>query len=247
MSFEGTSFAPEIGLGGNGLVQHGSDRNLIVEFYTDAEHQAYESQLAGHAIYKDVDMIRIRTPGINGNTFERKVKLKGDVSSPGDPDRFPAQWRAFKEQQEQRPDGFPIEQWPVLSKSMVLNLKAQGIHVLEQIAGLPDVNLGILGMEGRRLRDLAKAFMEQGKNQGALSAALAERDRFREDLEALKLAVASLKDGDTAKLAADLAETRQKLAAVNAENEVLRQAAPPAQEKKKRGRPAKPKDQTNGN
>jgi len=238
--FEATNFASEkvIKTGENSyFVQHGTDRNLIVEFYTDAAYHEFESTQKGHAVYKDVDMIRIRTPGLNGNTIERKVKLVSDGSSPSDPDRFPAQWRAYQQQQEQKPDGFPIEQWPVLKKSHVLNLKAQGIHVLEQVIALPDGSLGILGLDGRRLRDMAKSYLDTSKNQAQLSVALAERDQMRADLQALKETVASLKDADTAKLATELAAARQEI-------EKLK-AAPAQAPKKKRGRPSlKDKEQT---
>lgn len=233
MSAEGTSFAGEtvIKTGENKyFVQHGTDKNLLIEFYTDAELQAFESERVGHSVYKDVEMIRIRTPGINGNTIERKVKMVSDGSSPSDIQRFPNQWQAFKNSQAQRPDGFPIEQWPVLTKSQVLTLKAQNIHVLEQIVGLPDTNLQLLGMEGRKMRDMAKSYLERDKSQELLAAATAERDSLRNDLESLRASVETLKGADGATAAQELAAARKEI-------EALKAAAASTPAKPKRGRP----------
>jgi hypothetical protein len=249
MSGDGTSFAAatDIRSVGNNVfsVSHGTDRNLIVEFYTDAEYQEFASTQSGSAIYKDVDMIRIKTPGMNGNTIERKVKLVDDQASPADPNRFPNQWRAFKLQQEQRPDGTPIEQWAALKKSHVLTLKAQGVFVIEQIAALPDTSLGILGLEGRRLREMAKSYLDKDAQQAALSMALSDREKFRADLEALREQVSAMRGTDVAQQAQEMATMRQQIvtlqtegAALKSENEALKAAAASIPTKPKRGRPS---------
>lgn len=215
MSFEGAASFVEpkiVQTGQNAYhVQHGTDRNLIVEFYTEAVHQEHASEQAGHPVFKDIDFIRIRTPGLNGNTIERPVRMKGEAGAPSDPERFPNQWQAFRNQREQLPDGFPLEQWPAITKAMVLNLKAQGIHVVEQIRDIPDTNIDVLGMGGRKLRDLAKAYLDQASAQSTLASALAERDQFRQELEGIKQLVAELKGTDAAGLAAELAEARREI------------------------------------
>ena len=174
------------------MVAQGDDRKLFVEFFLEPVYQEFESTKQGRPIYKDVEFVRIRTPGVTGSTVERAVKMDSDGVTPSDPERFPRQWQQFKNKQEQVQDGTRIEEWPPLKKSQVLELKAQGVHTVEHIAGLSDNNLGVLGLEARRLRDLARAFLDKAKEGAVLSRVIAERDALKADVEALKAQFAEL-------------------------------------------------------
>jgi len=178
------------------FVSHGDDRSLHVEFYMEAVHQAFESEKAGMPKYKDIPFIRIRTPGVTGNTIERPVKMQSDGVAPSDPQRFPRQWDAFQNQREQAHDGLPVEQWAVLTKSQVLELKASRLFTVEQVAGLPDSSLNLLGLNGRRLRDMAKALLDQGEKNAAVSAITAENERLKADVEMMKHQIAELSQSE---------------------------------------------------
>ena len=130
---------------GNQLhVTHGEDKDLYVEFDMDAIHQPYESEQKGHPIYKDVPHITIMFPGDRTKSVRRPAKLKGDASTPSDPERFPRQWAAFQNQTEQAADGQPLEHWPMVNKSDVRMLKDMGIRTVEALAALSDANLTFL-------------------------------------------------------------------------------------------------------
>jgi hypothetical protein len=174
------------------MVPQGDDRKLFAEFYLESVYQEFESKKQGRPVFKDVAFIRIRTPGVNGSTVERPVRTEFDGTAPPDPDRFPRQWKAFENKQEQVQDGTRIEEWPPLRKSQVMELKAQGVHTVEHIAGMTDNNLGVLGLDGRRLRDMAKAYLEKSAEGATVSKLSAENQDLRSEVEALKAQFAEL-------------------------------------------------------
>jgi len=192
--YEGPSFAAAGQQQGGDyfMVPQGDDRKLFVEFYLESVHQDFESKKHGRPVFKDVEFIRIRTPGVTGSTVEREVRMESDGIAPSDPERFPRQWQAFKNKQEQVQDGTRIEEWPPLRKSQVLELKAQGVHTVEHIAGLSDNNLGVLGLDARRLRDMAKSYLDKAQAGATVSALTAENQQLKADIEALKAQFAEL-------------------------------------------------------
>lgn len=178
--------------GENYFVSHGDDKSLWVEFYSEPVFLEFQSQKQGRPMYEDHDFVRIRTPGLGGNTVERRVRMEGDANVPSDPDRFPKQWQAYQNKQVQVQHGTPIEQWPPLRKGQVLELKAVGVHTVEQIAAISDTNLGVLGLDGRRLREMAKTYLDEAEKGAALSASLAREESLKADIEALKAQFAEL-------------------------------------------------------
>jgi hypothetical protein len=175
------------------MAQYGDDKGLWVEFFTEAVSQPFESEKAGRPIYKEEVFIHILTPGAKTD-IKRRVRLTQEEASgaPTDPERFPRQWVAFQAKGEQISDGTPIEQWPPIGKAQALEFKAVKIHTVEQLAAIPDNALHNFGMNGRRLRDLAKAFIDKAGEGAALSSALATIETQRLDIEALKTQFAEL-------------------------------------------------------
>ena len=160
---------------------------------------------AGRPLYKERVFIKIERPGAKSNLVKEvpmrlddegkfvldrsglPQALPGDGSYPTFPERFPRQWEQFLNKQEQTGDGTPLEQWPPLTKSQVLELKGAKIFSVEQLGSLPDSYLQNLGMmDARRLRDNAKAFMENASGGAALTQALSTIEQQRIDIEALK-------------------------------------------------------------
>ncbi|RQS22413.1 chromosome partitioning protein ParA [Burkholderia sp. Bp8995] len=170
---------------GNQLhVSHGDDSGLLVEFTLEPVHQEAESERQGRPIYKDVPHIRIHFPGDRTKQIFRPVKMQDDVQGPSDPRRFSRQWEAFVEQRAQVSEGTPLEQWPPLSRSEVLSMKAMHIHTVEQLAAIADHNLSWLG--ARELRDKAAAWLQNADGGKEVIRLMAENDQLRADLEAQK-------------------------------------------------------------
>lgn len=166
---ESPSFAPaQHHLSGNqtfGAASHGDDKGLFVEFVTKAVHQPFLSEKEGRPIYKDVHYVTIDFPGDKTKRVDRPVKLESDNSGPSDPERFPRQWHLFQNQLDQTDDGMPITEWPPLTKSQALELKAMKIHTVEKLAELPDSACTWMG--SRELRAKAQTWLETANGHSA--------------------------------------------------------------------------------
>ncbi len=173
-------------------VSHGEDRGLHVEFVMEAVEQTFESQQKGRPIYKDEAFIIIRPPG--GKTEnKRKVRLEQYGDAPPDTVRWPQQWAQFQAKQEQTQSGTPLEQYPPLSKSQVMELKGCKIFTVEQLSSIPDTGFaGVPILDIRKLRDTAKNYLKNAADGSAVTALEAENARLKGDVEALKAQFAEL-------------------------------------------------------
>jgi len=194
---------PKVTQSGSSLhVEHGNDSNLYVEFRMEAVHQPFASEKEGRPVYKDTPFISIIFPGDKTKKVDRPV-------SEEDKFRFPRQWQAFENQGTQVNVGTPITEWPPLTKSEAMELKALNIHTVESLANLPDNALNWLG--GQALRKRARDFLAASKDTAYITTL----------------------NGELAKRDADIAALRQQIAAMG-QNDNSEEDQP-----KKRGRPAK--------
>lgn len=176
---------------GNSLhVQHGDDSGLYVEFSLEPVQDKEKSLAEGRPIFKDREYITIRILGDKSTVRKRPVKYEADGGVPADTDRFYRQYQAFKNANSVVSDGTPITEWPPITKSQAMELKALNIHTVEALASCGDNNLTWLG--ARTLRDQAKAWIERAKS-GAGDAKIAEENEFlRNELQAMKNQLAAL-------------------------------------------------------
>jgi len=170
--------------GNNYHVQHGNDAGLYVEFYVEAVEDKEASEKEGRPIFKDKDFITIHIIGDKNTIRKRPVRMRADAGQPSDPDRWPAQWAAFKNQQTPVAFGTPITEWAAITKSEAMSLKALNIHTVDSLAALGDNNLTWFG--ARPMRDKAKAWLAQAKDGSGLSQLQAENKKLRDDMEALQ-------------------------------------------------------------
>ncbi|KKB61560.1 chromosome partitioning protein ParA [Robbsia andropogonis] len=178
------------GSGNNLHVSHGDDSGLYVEFEMRPVHQEFASEEAGRPIYKDVPHIHIMFPGDRTKEVVRPVRTEQHGNEPSDIQRFPRQWEAFKNQQEQVQDGTPIQEWPPISRGEALNLKGMKIHTVEALAALSDGNCSFLG--GRELREKAKVWLSSASSNKESMRLKKENDNLRADLEAMKQQIKDL-------------------------------------------------------
>jgi hypothetical protein len=182
-----------------GMVSHGDDRGLHVEFFIEDVYQPFLSNKEGRAIYKPVEKVRVRGPA-------SKSEFVTDVFAPPPgpedqdkskrrswADRFPNQYAAFKSQQTQVPDGTPLEMAKFLASHRVKELKAIDVHTVEQYANMPDAVVATLGMGANREKALCQQFLGNDDEKVAqLSRALAENKVMQDDLQMLKDQLAQL-------------------------------------------------------
>lgn len=168
----------------NYSVSYGDDTGVIVEFFNNPILQTFQSEKEGRPIYKDVPFISMDFPGDKSKRVCKAVQMEPTTTKPSDPQRFPKQWEAFKNQQEQVMEGTPITEWPPLSKSQALELKAMKIHTVELLASLPDSSLNFMG--GRELREKAKIYLETAKTGSISTQVMAELNQLRAEIALLR-------------------------------------------------------------
>jgi len=176
--------------GSNYHVSHGSDKGLFVEFLIESVKDDEKSLSEGRPIYRDIELIEIRIVGDNKTVVRRPVDLVGSGNAPADNIRFPHQYQAFKNKQVQQNVGTPLEQWPILTKSEVMELKGVNIHTVEMLADCPDGNLKWMG--AREMQKKAKLWLENAKNGAGLGQLQAENDLLKAEIESLKKQMAEI-------------------------------------------------------
>lgn len=158
-------------------VGYGDDTGIHAKFDDEFVKNEYRSEMEGRAVFDHYFVIELEWPGDNTKTFKyrfSKEKTKNEWTQ-----RFSHQWSAFCESKEQSQEGTPIEVWPPLDKKRVFELKANKISTVEQIAALTDATGPTLGLEWRKMRDQAQAFL----NPHASVAQVSKLMREKEDLE----------------------------------------------------------------
>lgn len=110
--------------------------------------------------------------------------------------RFKLQYSEWLKGNELPADGSPIKTWIAINKEQVNRLLALGIPTVEDLAAFPDSNLGMIGLDGRYLRDLAKTWLQESKDKGVNVRRLAELEQenstMKEVIERLSEKVAAL-------------------------------------------------------
>lgn len=88
--------------------------------------------------------------------------------------QFQAKLDAYRKGMELPPDGTPVQTWSAINKEQQVRLKAIGYLVIEDLAQVPDSGLSQIGLDGRHLRDLARAWIAEGSDRGVNARELAD-------------------------------------------------------------------------
>lgn len=179
-----------------------ADANLAVRFYTQAIQNDVKSTQEGRPIFDDVDMIEIRVRGDRNNVVQRPAR-------DDDRKRFRDAYAAFKESREQTGSGTPLSQWPIMSTSLVEELRYFGFYTVEQVAEADEMALGrMAGL--RAYKDKAKLFLEHAKGGAPIETLSKENEDLKNRLQASEAMIGKLSaqlEKLTAKLLADQPET----------------------------------------
>ena len=141
---------------------------VFAQFYKHAGQNSHKTLEEGRPIYDDLDYVVIRIPGDKDNIVRRPGRGT-------DMKRFPKQWAAYQAGNEQAQDGTPLEQWPLLTRSQVEELKYFGVHTIEALATMPDSNSqNFMGMN--KLKQQAKDHVEAAKSNAPILALREENE-----------------------------------------------------------------------
>jgi hypothetical protein len=145
---------------------------VYARFFIDSVQDHVASTREGRPIFKDEERVEIIFPGNQHTKPIHKVTQEHK-------DRWPQEYAAFKAGTELAVNGTPLEQWPILKRAQVLELKAINFRTVEEVANMSDLAMQRLGMGGARLRELAKAYLDDAAAGAMLSQSTAENERAK--------------------------------------------------------------------
>lgn len=138
------------------------DHQLNVQFYKHAELNSAKSKVENRKVFEDKVYVRILIPANRLNVIEREATQEDRL-------RFAKQFQAFVERGEQLQNGSALDQLPFLTKAQILELRALKIETVEQLAGVPDTTVQLLGTGGMTLKQRAIQFLDERKSNSALA------------------------------------------------------------------------------
>ncbi len=171
------------------------DENLYVKFFIEPLQDRAASLEAGRPIFLDTEFISIMVPGDKDNIVVREIRDQ-------DKQRFPRQYAAFKNNEQELVDGTPLGEWGFLSKAQVAELEYFNIRTVEQLANVTDANAQkFMGIN--KLKQRAQEYLEASKGEAPilqLQEELATRDvsiiELRDTVEALQSRLKTLEGGE---------------------------------------------------
>ena len=150
----------------------------FAKFYAGQVLDKKRTEALNRPAYRTVDMVQIIIPGDNTTMVDRRVK-------PGDQERWPRQWEAYKQMTEYVPEGTLIDNWTRLTRGQVEDLKYNRIYTVEQLAELSDEHLQRLGLGARRMREHARAFLDAAKTGAPAAKLVEENERLKNQISLL--------------------------------------------------------------
>lgn len=174
--------------GNTGVVEYGGgDKSMICIFYNRPTPVPGKSTAAGRPVFEDQIFARIHPPGERLNIVDRKM-IESDKR------RWPMQWAMFEKNQQQFPDGTPIDLLYPETPAIGATLRASSVFTIEQCAALSASAIENVGMGCQAWVNSAVKYLEaaaKGVNASQMRHELEERDR---EIRVLKRTVDELKN-----------------------------------------------------
>ena len=171
-------------LGNAQNIYYGDDK-LHVTFFLHPVQDPAATAAEGRPIFKEVEYVRIITPGDTGNIIVRDVQ-------DSDLRRFGRQYEAFKKGAGEAIQGTPLAAWPLATRAFVEEMKHFGVHTVEQLAGMPDSVAGkYRGVVS--LKQKAQDFLRAAGDTAPLSKMRTEMEQKDAEIKSLNQAVEEMK------------------------------------------------------
>jgi hypothetical protein len=175
------------------LDEQRDDRPAYVRFERIAVEDVQATLQAGHYVAKDIDMALI-TPPYSKDVMKYKVKawfdiLDQDVRNNRIPqawlDNYKKSYDAFKNGQDMPVVGTAIRGWGIISPAQQETLIKMSVLTVEDLAAMNDEGIKRVGMGGIDLKNKAKAWLLQLKDNGALAIQMADLQKKFANQEAV--------------------------------------------------------------
>ncbi len=140
------------------------------------------SKLAGRPIFRDDEFVEVRVAGERNYApvFPAAQMWKRvDGVEVSYAERWSEQYRRFKENNTQIASGTPLSELPFLSQAKQAELRAFKIYTAEALAALDGKNLKTLGMDGRKWKDQAAAYLDKALKGAGTAVLLDEINDLR--------------------------------------------------------------------
>lgn len=159
-----------------------NDRPPYVMFERRPVEDRTESSKAGHYVSKDVDFAIITRPGSRDTVEKEAVPWLAELDTRVRAKSIPANWaqafresyNAWKKGEELPENGTPIKGWQMLGPAAQKDLIQAGVRTVEDLANLPDGEIGQLGTGGISLKQKATAWLAAAKDTGKAAAQIAD-------------------------------------------------------------------------
>lgn len=143
----------------DGIVRFGSpDSGVNVSFYKRSVIDPIKSREAGRPVYVSKDYVRIQHPGEPNNVIDRPI-----ADDPRVMQRWPNQYQRFQNNQQDIPEGTPLEVLFPTQPELPANLHTQAVHTVEQLANLSAHALQSIGMGSVEWQGMARRFLDSAK------------------------------------------------------------------------------------
>jgi hypothetical protein len=164
--------------------QDPEDAKLYVQFYMGAVVNDEKSATEGHPVYDSIPFVKILVPGDRNTTIDTRA---GELY----PRRFPMQWAAFKRNEDQAISGFPLREWPAVTRAQAEEMAHLNVYTVEQLSTLPDV-YGSKLMGFQDLKRKAETFLAAAKDSAFVEKVSAENANLKLQLDATQQELARL-------------------------------------------------------
>lgn len=154
-------------------------------FFVDQVQDMVASENQGRPIFREEERVEIIMPG---NPHTRPVARVSNEHR----ERWPKEYEAFKAGMEMSPEGTPLEEWPILKRSQVMELKALGFKTVEHVSNMDDLAIQRIGMGGRRLKELAEGFLDDAARIAMTTQLSAENERLVTEVADLRRQVVEM-------------------------------------------------------
>ena len=170
------------------MISEMKERPPFIEFEVRAVEDRAKTIEEGHAVFRDVDFVKITPLGGNGTLVVERDALEWlayhrDNASPLYK-HFKECYDAWKAGQEMPESGTPIRMWPAITPAEVAQLLRGGCKTIEDLAAWPDGNIGKFGMGGVSLKQRAQKYLATAQNVGRVSEQAAAVEAQNKELQA---------------------------------------------------------------
>jgi hypothetical protein len=154
-----------------------------------------KSRTAGRPIFDDVEMVEIRFAGTKDYSIHPVTEFShwetdqetGEQRRLTYAERWPRQFRQFREREQQTKSGTPLDYLTFLTNGKKAELRALAIYTIEALAELDGQPLKNLGLGGRELKNRAMEYLASSDHNAVIA-------RMQQQIDALMAQNSVLQD-----------------------------------------------------